>query len=262
MMAAFVSCQRASGPATEEDCRIVAYETRIKQERSGDDVRCPAAKNELAEQAEDAAKRLEAELAAERLRSAQLREENVALRQQIATDAASAADEVAAAKEAAKRAAHESRALRKWIGNQLVEPDNFDLSVAAIAKCLEKGKIYGLIRVTGNLLRAYCRNNSPAESLQFLTDLGLDEDTANRLRDGPPKKARKKAGAAPPAGVESHASNRNHRPEATLSRRLTARGRAFHVPAACSPAGIRRCAYGCSSGRCSRRCGGVRDGGA
>ena len=68
---------------------IVAYE--IKQEPSGDDAHGPAGQNELAEnwkQADDAAKRLEAELAAERLRSAQLREKNAALRQQIASAAA------------------------------------------------------------------------------------------------------------------------------------------------------------------------------
>jgi len=93
MARTFVSCQRASGPATEDDCRIVAYE--IKQEPSGDDARGPAGQNELAEiwkQAEDAAKRLEAELsteraqlAAERSRSAQLREENIALRGESAS---------------------------------------------------------------------------------------------------------------------------------------------------------------------------------
>ena len=93
MARTFVSCQRASGPATEDDCRIVAYE--IKQEPSGDDARGPAGQNELAEiwkQAEDAAKRLEAELAteraqlaAERSRSAHLREENIALRGESAS---------------------------------------------------------------------------------------------------------------------------------------------------------------------------------
>ena len=117
---------------------------------------------------------------------------------------APAVDEVAAAKEAAKRAARENRALRKWIRDQLVEPHNFALSVPAIAKCLGNGKLYGLIQVSGNALRAYCHDNGPAESLRFLTGLGLDEDTAIRLRDGPPKKPRKKAGAAPPGGVESH----------------------------------------------------------
>jgi hypothetical protein len=121
-------------------------------------------------------------------------------------DASAAEEEAAAAKAAAKRAAHENRALRKWIGDQLVDPDNFALSAAAIARCLEKGKLYGFIQVSGIALKAYCRDHSAAEGLQFLTDLGLDEATAIRLRDGPPKKARKKAGAAPPAGVESHAT--------------------------------------------------------
>ena len=97
---------------------------------------------------------------------------------------APAVDEVAAAKEAAKRAAHENRALRKWIGDQLVEPHNFALSVPAIAKCLENGKLYGLIQVSGNALRAYCHDNGPAESLRFLTGLGLDEDTKS-LGSGP-----------------------------------------------------------------------------
>ena len=53
---------------------------------------------------------------------------------------APAVDEVAAAKEAAKRAAHENRALRKWIGDQLVEPHKQHLLVRRGARLSE---VYG-----------------------------------------------------------------------------------------------------------------------